>query len=50
LAKTSAADAFQVRSVATERFVRQLGVLLGNGMQEITQTLAIVLRIEAQAS
>lgn len=46
LSKTSAADAFQVRSVANERFVRHLGVLTDKSMDEVTQALAIVLRIE----
>ena len=46
LDKPSAADAFQVRSVARERFVRRLGKLSGKEMQEITKALAIVLCIE----
>ncbi len=47
LSKPSAADAFQVRSVAHERFVRQLGKLSTLTMQEITKALAIVLNIES---
>jgi len=46
LDKPSAADAFQVRSVAQERFVRQQGKLSDTAMQEITKSLAIVLSIE----
>lgn len=46
LTKPSAADAFQVRSVAQERFVRQLGRLPTTTMQEITRALAIVLSID----
>jgi mRNA interferase MazF len=47
LEKLSAADTFQVRSVAQERFVRRLGRLSTAAMQEIAQALAIVLRIES---
>jgi mRNA interferase MazF len=36
LDKPSAADAFQVRSVAQERFVRRLGRLSDTAMQEMT--------------
>jgi mRNA interferase MazF len=46
LDKPSAADAFQVRSVSQERFVRPLGRLSDSVMQEITRALAIVLSIE----
>jgi mRNA interferase MazF len=46
LDKPSAADAFQVRSVAHERFVERLGRLSDTAMQEITRALAIVLSIE----
>ena len=46
LDKPSAADTFQVRSVAQERFVRRLGRLSGSVMREITQGLAVVLSIE----
>lgn len=46
LDKPSAADAFQVRSVAQERFVRRLGKLSDIAMQEITRALAVVLSIE----
>lgn len=46
LDKPSVADAFQVRSVAQERFVRRLGKLSDTAMQEITRALAVVLNIE----
>lgn len=46
LEKTSAADAFQVRSVSQERFVRRLGQLADTAMREIAQALAVVLRID----
>ena len=46
LDKPSAADAFQVRSVAQERFVRRLGKLSDTAMQEITRALAVVLSVE----
>jgi mRNA interferase MazF len=45
LDKPSAADAFQVRSVAQERFVRRLGTLTDATMQAITEALAVVLSI-----
>ena len=47
LGKPSVADAFQVRSVAQERFVRRLGTLSDTAMQEITRALAVVLSIES---
>jgi mRNA interferase MazF len=46
LAKTSGADAFQVRSVSQERFVRRLGKLSNAVMQDISGALAVVLSIE----
>ncbi len=46
LDKPSAADAFQVRSVSQDRFVRRLGLLSDTIMQDITQALAVVLSIE----
>lgn len=46
LDKPSAADTFQVRSVAQERFVRRLGELSDTTMQEISRALAVVLSIE----
>jgi mRNA interferase MazF len=46
LDKPSAADAFQIRSVAQQRLVRQLGKLSETTMQAITRALALVLSIE----
>ena len=46
LEKPSAADAFQVRSVAQERFVRRIGKLSGTTMKVITKALAVVFSIE----
>lgn len=46
LLKVSAADTFQVRSVARERFVRKLGRLSAVEMKAITVALAAVLAIE----
>lgn len=43
LDKASAADAFQVRSVSQQRFVRQVGILSSDLMSEIDNALLIVL-------
>jgi mRNA interferase MazF len=48
LDKTSAADAFQVRSVAQERLRLHLGRLGDATLQEIAQALAVVLSIRQQ--
>lgn len=45
LDKPSSADAFQVRSVAQERFIKKLGELRDSKMQEIARALAVVLDI-----
>ncbi len=45
LTKDSAADAFQVRSVSQERFIKRLGVISDDLLEEITEALAIVLKI-----
>lgn len=45
LNKPSAADAFQVRSLSQNRFVRRLGQLPTENMQAISQALAVVLAI-----
>ena len=47
LAKVSAADAFQVRSVSEARFVRRLGQLGDEEMAAVTVALAVALRIAA---
>lgn len=46
LAKLSAADTFQVRSVSQQRFVRQLGFLSDRIMAEISEALEIVLDLD----
>ncbi len=46
LAKVSAAEAFQVRSVSQQRFVRQLGTLSETIMEEIAEALTIVLDLD----
>lgn len=45
LLKPSAADTFQVRSVANQRLVRPLGSLSIGDMERIEEALALVLRI-----
>jgi mRNA interferase MazF len=45
LEKSSAADTFQVRSVAQERFVRKLGVLDARSLLKIAEGLGLVLEI-----
>jgi mRNA interferase MazF len=45
LEKTSAIDTFQVRSVAQERFVKQVGKVSDDILEKITRALAIVLSI-----
>jgi len=46
LDKPSSADTFQVRSVAQERFLRQVGKVSDKTMQQITKALALVLSME----
>jgi mRNA interferase MazF len=46
LDKLSAADAFQVRSLARQRFLRKLGNLSDAVMRSISKALATVLSIE----
>lgn len=45
LTKKSSADAFQVRSVSRERFVKRLGRITEIQLDEIAEALAIVLKI-----
>lgn len=45
LTKDSAADAFQVRSVSQERFIKRLGKISDDLLDEISVALAIVLKI-----
>ena len=46
LAKVSAADCFQVRSISQQRFSRQLGTLSETIMEEIAESLIIVLDLD----
>ena len=46
LSKTSAADAFQVRSVSQQRFVRKLGRITNDNMVAIEKALTAVLAIK----
>jgi mRNA interferase MazF len=46
LTKTSSADCFQLRSVAKERFVRQIGEISDEQLFKIEKALAKVLKIE----
>jgi mRNA interferase MazF len=45
LRKPSAADSFQVRSVAQERFVQRMGRISEPQLKQIADALAVVLRI-----
>jgi len=46
LIKRSAADAFQINSVSTDRFLRQIGTLSETEMQAIIKAIALVKAIE----
>ncbi len=43
LAKPSAADAFQIRSVAQERFIQRIGALNSDQMEQILNAIQIVI-------
>lgn len=43
LAKPSAADAFQIRSVSQERFVQRIGALNSDQMEQILKAVQIVI-------
>ncbi len=43
LAKPSAADCFQVRSVSTMRLVRKIGILSPEDMEKIVQSIQLVI-------
>ena len=45
LEKSSAADAFQVRSVSQKRFIRRLGKLSDTALNAVTEALTVVLCI-----
>lgn len=46
LSKESSADAFQVRSVSQERFIEKLGKVSEAALEEITESLALVLKMQ----
>ena len=46
LSKASSADCFQVRSVSTERLIKQVGILGQKEMDEIERAMAKVLKIK----
>lgn len=43
LSKTSSADAFQIRSVSKQRFINKIGNISDEKLQEIAESLALVL-------
>jgi mRNA interferase MazF len=45
LSKPSAADSFQVRSLAQQRFIRRLGRISDHQLHQIESALAVVLKI-----
>lgn len=45
LGETSAADTFQVRSVAQKRFVRRIGTLTADAVLQVSAALSLVLDI-----
>lgn len=47
LSKPSAADAFQVRSVAQQRFTQRRGSISDDELRQITKALATVLKIQS---
>ncbi|HLG35919.1 MAG TPA: type II toxin-antitoxin system PemK/MazF family toxin [Bacteroidia bacterium] len=47
LSKNSAADCFQVRSVSETRFVKRLGKIRQEQLDEISQALSLVLQIRS---
>ena len=46
LIKRSAADAFQIKSVSTDRFLRQIGTLSETELQAIIKAIALVINID----
>lgn len=46
LSKESAADCFQIRSIAEERFIRKIGRISSGNLEEIKEVLSKVLTIE----
>ncbi|MBI4670634.1 MAG: type II toxin-antitoxin system PemK/MazF family toxin [Chloroflexi bacterium] len=45
LSKSSAIDTFQLRSIATERFIRKLGNIADEKVNEVERGLILVLRL-----
>lgn len=45
LTNESAADCFQVKSVSTSRFIRRMGVVPPATLDEIVETIAIILEV-----
>ncbi len=45
LSKDSAADAFQIRSVSEERFIKKLGEISEDELSAVEKSLALVLKI-----
>jgi mRNA interferase MazF len=46
LSKVSAADCFQIRSIAEERFIRKIGKISSGNLEDIKEALSKVLAIE----
>jgi len=46
LSKESAADCFQIRSISEERFIKRIGKISANNLDEIKEALSKVLTIE----
>lgn len=46
ISKESAADCFQIRSLSEERFVKKIGSISANNLEEIKDALSKVLTIE----
>jgi mRNA interferase MazF len=46
LSKESAADCFQIMSIAEERFIKKIGRVTSNNLEEIKDALSKVLTIE----
>lgn len=46
LVKDSAADSFQIKSLSEQRFVRRLGVVTNDQLDEITDAIALCVGVE----
>jgi mRNA interferase MazF len=49
LSKPSAADAFRIRSISTERLVRRIGRISEAVEQEVLKAVCVVIGAEAQS-